>query len=108
MGDRGNIVVKSDDGTIHFYTHWSGYELPEIVANGLKRGRNRWGDEPYLNRILFSELIKDDVEGETGYGISISMGDGGTEVYVNHSSQTVDYDGEESTFEAFVSKYAST
>jgi hypothetical protein len=102
MGDRGNIVVSDDGGTLHFYTHWSGSELPQIVANALDRGRSRWDDPPYLNRILFSELIQGDVLGETGYGISIQMGDGGTEVYIDHGSQTVTYGAQTWSFEDYV------
>lgn len=74
MGDRGNIQVRegpSDNG-VFFYAHWAGSDLPEIVKAALKRGRGRWGDTPYLARIIFSELIKDSIEGETGYGISTS------------------------------------
>lgn len=110
MGDRGNIVVSSQrDGTIHFYTHWSGSVLPQIVADGLRRGRARWTDEQYLNRILFCEMVRDDIDGETGYGISTQMGDGGTEVYVDHDSQTVrlGVNGEAQPFEKFVERYGS-
>lgn len=108
MGDRGNIVVSSQrDGTIHFYTHWSGSELPQILAAGLDRGRSRWDDEPYLNRVLFCEMIKDDVDGETGYGISVKMGDGGTELYVDHDAQTVTYDGERLSFDEFVKRHGN-
>jgi len=76
MGDRGNIVV--DDGSnkpVFLYTHWCGTELPQILQRALKRGRGRWGDTPYLTRIIFSEMIRNDVLEETGYGISTSMCD---------------------------------
>jgi hypothetical protein len=106
MGDRGNIIVNSQrDGTMHFYTHWSGSDLPAIVAAGLDRGRGRWDDEPYLNRILFCEMIQDDVLGETGYGISREMGDGGTEVYIDHDAMTVRLDDEALPFEQFIAKH---
>jgi hypothetical protein len=76
MGDRANIIVK--DGSknpIFLYTHWAGSELPATLQEGLKRGRPRWDDDSYLTRILFCEMIQDDVLGETGYGISTSMPD---------------------------------
>lgn len=71
MGDRANIkMVYEDDNVIFFYTHWSGSELPEILQSALIRGKGRWSDEPYLARIIFSEMIQNEVMSETGYGIS--------------------------------------
>lgn len=106
MGDRGNIIVSAKyDGTLHFYTHWDGYRLPQIVAAGLDRGRNRWGDVPYLNRILFCEMIKDDIDGETGYGISVTYGDGGTDLNVDHDAKTVTYQDETLSFAEFIEKH---
>lgn len=71
MGDRANIkFVEVEGGEIFFYTHWSGTELPEILAAALDRGRDRWNDESYLARIIFSEMVKDDLGSNTGAGIS--------------------------------------
>jgi hypothetical protein len=70
MGERGNIVV---DG-IWLYTHWSGDNIKVILQNALKK-KWRWQDSAYLTRIIFCEMIKDDIEGETGYGISLHMCD---------------------------------
>lgn len=78
MGARRNIKLeyrKVDengvkDFPIYFYTHWGAEELPETLKNALKRGFERWDDESYLARIIFSEMIKDDVLELTGYGIA--------------------------------------
>src|SRR5438067_12177549 len=75
MGDRANVGVTGKDGTVFFYTHWSGSKLPEIVAAGLERGETRWSDTSYLRRIIFCELIKNSVLDETGYGISLKIDD---------------------------------
>lgn len=80
MGDRANIFFVDDqEGTegrgVYMYTHWSGAALPEIVQRGLARGKPRWSDAQYLGRILFCELVADDVEGETGFGLSTRLGD---------------------------------
>lgn len=110
MGDRGNIVCQSNGADIYLYTHWSGSDLPGIVARGLKRGESRWGDEPYLNRVLFCQMLieggKDEINDVTGYGIDTTMGDGGTEVYVSHVSESVTYNDEVYTFPDFVKKFA--
>lgn len=74
MGDRGNIVVRSGDGDVWFYTHWSGSEIGERAKAGLLAGKGRWDDPPYLARIIFNALQEDD-RGETGFGISTRMQD---------------------------------
>lgn len=103
MGDRGNIIVSDRDGTIYLYTQWAGSELPQIVASGLDRGRTRWDDQPYLTRILFCELVPaDSWREETGYGISVVFGDGGTEVKVNIDTQQVSDDEGTYSFEEYV------
>jgi hypothetical protein len=73
MGNRANIEIKyQDGGSIFLYSHWDGVGVDDIVKRALssKRGQNRLDDESYLARIIFSEMIKDDVLGEIGYGIS--------------------------------------
>lgn len=76
MGDRRNVRIEFPQGNdIYLYAHWDGIALPLIVAKALKRSEGRWGDPSYLSRIIFSEMIKDDLMGETGYGISPTRDD---------------------------------
>jgi hypothetical protein len=82
MGERGNIVV---DG-VYLYTHWKGHKLKSILKSALTRGRSRWDDPPYLARIIFCEMIGNEQDGLTGYGISTSMQDN------NHNPLEVDID----------------
>lgn len=92
MGDRGNIAMKQsgDNGKIFFYTHYDGDYLPRILQAALIRGKDRWDDEPYLGRIIFCELVKDDILGDTGYGISTYQTDNEHPIlYVDSSKQTV-------------------
>lgn len=71
MGNRGNVEVKfKDAGSIFFYTHWTGSELNEVVANALIRGKERWDDDSYLARIVFCEMIKGHERELTGFGIA--------------------------------------
>lgn len=90
MGDRGNIIVKSDNSKVYLYTHWTGSDLPDVIKSGLKRGTDRWDDGQYLARILFCEMIGNDTKGTSGFGISSEIGDGGTDILVDVDKQTVD------------------
>lgn len=109
MGDRGNVQVKEGpaDNGVFFYTHWSGSELPRIVANALKRGRGRWGDTPYLARIIFCEMIQDDVLEETGYGISTSECDPNHDlIVVDDRNSTVTIGDDVRSYSAFIERYS--
>ncbi len=89
MGDRGNVVMKYENGgKIYFYTHWSGSRLKEIVKYALIRGKDKWNDEQYLARIVFCEMIKDDVLDTTGFGISPYIGDGAETVIIDLKKMT--------------------
>lgn len=70
MGMRRNIECVYSEGSVFFYTHWGAESLKEELKNALVRGKGRWGDDPYLARIIFSEMVKGDIDGLTGYGIA--------------------------------------
>jgi hypothetical protein len=55
---------------IYFYTHWGAEGLEDTLRAALIRGKERWDDESYLARIIFSEMVREDVDGTTGYGIA--------------------------------------
>lgn len=81
MGDRANVFVIDNYASIseeysgtYLYTHWTGYKLPDTLANSLGRTQ-RWNDGPYLTRIIFCDMIAGDENSMTGYGISASLGD---------------------------------
>ena len=127
-GWRARLVLSKEGGRyacnesvpergIFFYTHWEGTELPETLKAALERGRDRWRDNSYLSRIIFSEMIKANVLEDTGYGISVDPGDGRDRVIpVDLDAQTVrfgscdrvgneikfTYSGEPVSFEDFV------
>ena len=101
MGDRRNIVVEHDNGlAVALYTHWSGSDLPQVLATALDRGRDRWNDPSYLTRVIFSEMIKDNVMDTSGYGVEpIAIGsdnyieaDPGYDIIVSITDLTVDYE----------------
>lgn len=109
MGDRGNVQVKENvsDSGVFFYSHWYGSELPQRVATALKRGRSRWGDTAYLARIIFCEIVKDEINGETGYGISTQECDPEYPlIVVNDGDYTVTIADETLSYKEFVERHA--
>ena len=71
MGDRINLKLEYSSGQpIYFYSHWMGDSMPRVLAKALNRGKERWDDDSYLARIIFSELVREDIDGLTGYGIA--------------------------------------
>ena len=90
MGDRGQVKLVEGGDAIFLYTHWGAADLLSDVANALERGRERWDDPEYLNRIIFSEMIQDDVMDLTGYGIGSHQHDDVWRVVtINHNINKV-------------------
>jgi len=91
MGDRGHVeIISEGDPTLYYYTYWGASGLPTDVADALHRGKGRWNDSEYLNRIIFSEMIKDSVLSDTGYGIGFHQhGDVWRIVTIDHVNKTV-------------------
>jgi len=67
MGTRAQVYFP--ETKIYLYQHYDGYNLPNTVRDALKRGKDRWDDPEYLARIVFCEMIRDDIDGTAGYGI---------------------------------------
>lgn len=91
MGDRGNIAIAQpeSEAVVYFYTHWGGYEIPQTLQRALAR-HERWNDGPYLARIIFCEMVKNDIDGETGFGISTTEQDNSYDIpIVDAMTQTV-------------------
>ena len=97
MGDRANVKVldRSDDKVheVYLYTHYDGQDLPLMVRDALERGIDRWDDVQYLTRVIFCEMIQDDVMGSTGYGITAREYDGGRTVIVDPDKSEITLKG---------------
>lgn len=111
MGDHANVFVldwqgkrnepKEARGT-YLYTHWDGCDLPFIVQRALAR-RQRWNDNSYLTRIIFCEMVRNDIDGETGYGISPTIGDNEHPIIVvDPNNQQVGFAHEDSEPDCYV------
>jgi len=82
MGNRSNLMmVFNDDQHMFFYSHWLGTGNAVRLHTALSR-QKRWGDDAYLARIIFCELVKGYEDEETGFGIAPYMPDNGNPVVV--------------------------
>jgi hypothetical protein len=92
MGDRATIRIKhsNSDTAIHFYTHWSGSAVSDILAEALlyASAYGRIDDEAYCTRIIFDQLTG--LEG--GFtGFAIIIGDENRPMDVAHNSPSVEW-----------------
>lgn len=80
MGDRANIVIKSNGEQVCLYTHWDGCGISGVLCKAMVRGKERWDDFQYLTRIIFCDMVSGREEGLTGYGISQNIHGGDSNV----------------------------
>jgi len=71
MATRAQVFIK--DTGVYLYQHWDGDTLMNTVVNAVNGdvGRGRQNDVEYLTRIIFSAMIREDIDGETGFGIGL-------------------------------------
>jgi len=116
MGNRGNVHVHEGDRPgVFLYTHWTGSNLPMVVARALSRGKDRWTNPAHLTRIIFCEMLADAHPEQqehaytlkiqtTGFGISTYIygtSDHPT-IHVDTNAQTVTQGDETVTFQDLV------
>ena len=117
MGNRVNFgFQQSNENTVFLYGHWAGSAMLEKLANAVLKARPRWTDESYATRIAISQLVGEDWDSETGWGIHVNeIGDNEHKVpIINFQTQTFKlYEEDLNTmvFEMslinFVNKYSS-
>lgn len=79
MGARVNFELKFDENkSVHFYSHWGENSALIDLQNALKKAQShgRLKDVSYCARIVFCYLVREDIDGGTGYGISPYYMDG--------------------------------
>jgi hypothetical protein len=73
MGDRANFGFRQSNGeTIVLYGHWAGHNMLANLADAVDKARGRWADESYATRICISQLVGDDWNSETGWGLQVN------------------------------------
>ena len=87
MSTRSQVYMICEG--VYLYKHHDGYNLAETVQTALQR-KERYDDPEYLTRIIFSTMIKDSIDEETGFGIGTQQhGDIEYLVTVNTEKQRV-------------------
>ena len=73
MGDRANFgFVQPNGNTIVLYGHWAGYQMLGRLADAVIAARPRWNDTAYATRIAISQLIGNEWNSETGWGLHVN------------------------------------
>lgn len=73
MGNRANFVFVDGAGdAIVLYGHWAGHQMLGKLADAVIAARSRWNDESYATRIAISQLVGDQWNMETGWGLQIN------------------------------------
>ena len=73
MGDRANFgFVQPNGNTIVLYGHWAGHNMLGRLADAVIAARPRWTDSSYATRIAISQLIGDQWNMETGWGLQVN------------------------------------
>lgn len=88
MGDRANFgFVQPNGHTIVLYGHWAGHQMLGKLADAVIAARPRWNDSSYATRIAISNLVADQWNMETGWGLYVNeIGDN------EHKIAVIDWD----------------
>ena len=88
MGDRANFgFVQGNGNTIVLYGHWAGHNMLSNLAEAVFKARPRWNDSSYATRIAISQMIGDQWNSETGWGLQVNqIGDN------EHKIAIIDFD----------------
>jgi hypothetical protein len=109
MGARTNFELRDEKGSVWLYSHWGGDSKVSDLANALAKAEPRWVDSGYGMRIVASQLIGEQWDGETGYGLS-SYEQGEEQfdpICVDFRTKTVSYQDRFYAFDVFVNLFKS-
>ncbi len=73
MGSRTEWIIKEGEGrsAVHLYSHWGGDSKFADTQRALAKAEPRWSDTSYGVRIFISQIIGDQWDSETGFGIAV-------------------------------------
>jgi hypothetical protein len=73
MGSRTEWIIKGDDSgsAVHLYSHWGGEDKFADTQRAIAKAMPRWSDTTYGVRIFISQIIGNEWDSETGFGIAV-------------------------------------
>lgn len=109
MGDRVVYTITEGNSlSVNLYSHWGGSERFEALAAALEAARPRWNDPSYCTRIIVSQLIGDQWDQETGFGLWASNEPGNyyggdwPDITINIADKTVNDETGTHSFDDFI------
>ncbi len=111
MGARTTWAIKTEkntDAVVWLYSHWGGDSKFEDTQKALSLAEPRWEDSTYGARIFISQIIGDQWDRETGFGITtgtlrhIPFEESYDVVVVDFTTSTITYGTNEFSFAEFV------
>jgi len=89
MGDRAMAEIKTEGGSIYFYTHWTGYTLPQDAQTAVEKAKPRLGNNSYATRIVIDSLIASSGARDKETGAGIMLAPDAEDEYNNHSPSVI-------------------
>ena len=74
MGDRRMAEIRTEEGSLYFYTHSTGFQLPDDAKKALEIASVRRGDDMYALRIIVDQLIKSAGSRDSQLGSGLMFG----------------------------------
>lgn len=88
MGDRAMAEIRTSEGNLYFYTHWSGFDLPAHARKALDEAAPRKGDDPYALRRIVDVLIRESGTRDSEAGSGLMLKPNAEDEY-NHDNPSV-------------------
>lgn len=113
MGDRIVYTIRQDSNlSLNLYSHWGGYDRFISLANALQAAEPRWNDSSYASRIIVSQLIGDQWNEETGFGLWASdehgmYGGDHPDIIIDLVNKTVQDETGTHSFEQFINYHGT-
>jgi hypothetical protein len=61
--------IITERGSLYVYTHWMGWDFPEMAKQAIVAARPRWDDPIYATHIIVDQLTKEGRDQETEFGL---------------------------------------
>ena len=89
MGDRAMAEIKVEDGSLYFYTHWTGHRLQADAEAALAKALPRLGDDSYATKIVLDSLIESSGARDQETGAGIMLGPNAEDEYNSDSPSVI-------------------